>query len=83
MGWWGSDWYWDPWFDAFTFIPGDGIFYSPFGWGFYSPWWVYGAPFYGYGYGYGRGYGYGYGHYYHHFSTDYPKGLSRNKQLMF
>jgi hypothetical protein len=71
MGWWGSDWYWDPWFDAFTFIPGDGIFYSPFGWGFYSPWWVYGAPFYGYGYGYGRGYGYGYGHYYHHFSTDY------------
>ena len=52
-GWWGTDWYWDPWFDAFTFIPGDGIFYSPFGWGFYSPWWVYQAPFFGYGYGYG------------------------------
>jgi hypothetical protein len=68
-GWWGADWYWDPWFDAFTFIPGDGIFYSPFGWGFYSPWWVYDAPFFGYGYGWG-GYGYGYGHYYHHFSTD-------------
>ncbi len=66
-GWWGTDWYWDPWFSAFTFIPGDGIFYSPFGWGFYSPWWVYQAPFFGYGYGYGR---YGYGHYYHHFSTD-------------
>ncbi len=66
-GWWGADWYWDPWFDAFTFIPGDGIFYSPFGWGFYSPWWVYQAPFFGYGYGSGR---YGYGHYYHHFSTD-------------
>jgi hypothetical protein len=66
-GWWGADWYWDPWFDAFTFIPGDGIFYSPFGWGFYSPWWVYQAPFFGYGYGWG---GYGYGHYYHHFSTD-------------
>jgi len=63
LGWWGADWYWDPWFDAFTFIPGDGIFFSPFGWGFYSPWWVYRAPFYGYGYGYGR--------YYHHFSTDY------------
>ena len=60
-GWWGADWYWDPWFDAFTFIPGDGIFYSPFGWGFYSPWCVYGAPFYGYGYG----------RYYHHFSTNY------------
>ena len=68
-GGWGADWYWDPWFDAFTFIPGDGIFYSPFGWGFYSPWWVYQAPFFGYGYGYG-GYGRGYGHYYHHFSTD-------------
>jgi hypothetical protein len=66
-GWWGADWYWDPWFDAFTFIPGDGIFYSPFGWGFYSPWWVYQAPFFGYGYGWG---GYGYGHYYHHFSTE-------------
>src|SRR5256884_9437252 len=54
------------WFDGFTFIPGDGIFYRCFGWGFYSPWYVYGAPFYGYGYG---RYGYG-GHYYHHFSTD-------------
>ncbi|MGA9967808.1 MAG: FecR domain-containing protein [Terriglobales bacterium] len=72
-GWWGADWYWDPYFDSFTFIPGDGIFYSPFGWGFYSPWWVYQAPFYGYGYG-GYGYGYGYrnggGSYYHHFSSD-------------
>ena len=68
-GWWGADWYWDPWFNAFTFIPGDGIFYSPFGWGFFSPWWVYRAPFYGYGYG-GYGYRNGYGHYYHHFSTD-------------
>jgi FecR-like protein len=72
-GWWGADWYWDPWFDAYTFIPGDGIFYSPFGWGFYSPWWVYRAPFYRYGYGgYGYGYGYrnGYRPYYHHFSVD-------------
>jgi hypothetical protein len=63
-GWWGADWYWDPWFDAYTFIPGDGIFYSPFGWGFYSPWWVYQAPFYGYGYGRG------YAHSYHHFSEN-------------
>jgi hypothetical protein len=65
-GWWGAGWYWDPWFDGFTFIPGDGIFYSPFGWGFYSPWWVYQAPFYG-----GYGYGYGQGRVYHHFSADY------------
>jgi FecR protein len=66
-GWWGAGWYWDPWYDGFTFIPGDGIFYSPFGWGFYSPWWVYQAPFYGYG---GFGYGYGRGFYRHHFSTN-------------
>jgi len=59
---WGAGWDWDPWFDAFTFVPADGIFFSPFGWGFYSPWWVYQAPFYG---------GYGYGHYYHTFSTNY------------
>lgn len=65
-GWWGADWYWDPYFDAFTFIPGDGIFYSPFGWGFYSPWMVYQAPFYGYG-----GYGNGYRPFYHHFGPDY------------
>jgi hypothetical protein len=61
-GWWGAGWYWDPWFSAYTFIPGDGIFYSPFGWGFYSPWWVYRAPLFGYGY-----YRYPY---YRHFSAD-------------
>jgi FecR protein len=64
-GWWGTAWYWDPWFNAFTFIPGDGIFYSPFGWGFYSPWLVYGAPFWGYGWG-----GYGYHPYVHHFGEN-------------
>jgi hypothetical protein len=63
LRWWGANWYWDPWFDAYTFIPGDGIFYSPFGWGFYSPWRVWQAPFYG-----SR---YGYGHYSRHFSADY------------
>lgn len=62
-GWWGAGWYWDPWFDDFTFIPGDGIFCSSFGWGFYSPWSVYQAPYYGV-YGYGPGF-------YHHFSTNY------------
>ncbi len=58
--WNGADWYWDPWFDAYTFIPGDGIFYSPFGFGFYSPWYAYGAPF---GYGFFGGY--------HHFGPGY------------
>ncbi len=46
-GWdWGG-WAWDPWFSAYTFMPWGGIFYSPFGWGFYSPALVYRAPFYG------------------------------------
>ena len=53
-GWVGAGWYWDPWFAGYTFIPGDGIFYNPFGWGFYSPMWAYYSPFYGFGgyYGY-------------------------------
>lgn len=59
FGWFGDGWYWDPWFDSFTFIPGDGIFFSPFGWGFYSPGWAYAAPvFYG-------------GRYYRHFGPNY------------
>lgn len=70
--WAGSGWYWDPWYSAYTFVPGDGIFYDPFGWGFYSPWYGYGLGFGGYG-GYGFGYGgYGYGgRGYHHFGPGY------------
>jgi hypothetical protein len=68
--WYGAGWYWDPWFSSYTFIPGDGIFYSPFGWGFYSPFYAGWAPF---GWGYGSGYGYG-GHYHHHFDHDYRAG---------
>ena len=64
-GWYGYGWYWDPWFDAYTFIPGDGIFFDPFGWGFYSPGFVFGAPYFGYGYGGGR---------YHHFGPGYHPG---------
>jgi hypothetical protein len=45
-GWNGKGWYWDPWFEGWTFIPADGIFYSPFGWGFYSPIFVYRSPFF-------------------------------------
>jgi hypothetical protein len=52
-GWYGSGWYWDPDFEAYTFIPANGIFYSPFGWGFYSPIAIYGSPYF-YGGFYGR-----------------------------
>jgi hypothetical protein len=48
--WTGAGWYWDPYYTAYTFVPGDGIFYDPFGWGFYSPWMAFGAPYYGFGY---------------------------------
>jgi len=35
--WYGANWYWNPWFDSWAFVPGNGLFYSPFGFGFYSP----------------------------------------------
>ncbi len=39
QGYWnGAGWYWDPYFSFYSFIPGSGFLYSPFGWGFYSPW---------------------------------------------
>lgn len=60
-------WFWDPWYSAYTFVPGNGIFYSPFGWGFYSPAWFGYAPiYYGSPYHYYRPGYYGHGHY------DYP-----------
>ncbi len=62
-----AGWMWDPWFDCYTFLPGDGILYSPFGWGFYSPWLVGEAPFYYYG-GFGGYYG---GNFYRHFDRDF------------
>lgn len=43
-GWYGPGWYWNPWFGGFTFLPADGFFYNPFGWGFYSPLVVYRVP---------------------------------------
>lgn len=52
-GWYGPGWYWDPGFGMYSFIPGDGILYSPFGWGFYSPAYIWRAPVYAY-----RPYGY-------------------------
>jgi hypothetical protein len=57
--WDGPGWYWNPYWDMYGFIPGDGIWYSPFGWPFYSPWVAYG---YGFGYGFRGGYGLGFNH---------------------
>lgn len=48
-GWAGLGWYWNPWFGVYTFLPVDGIYYGPFGWGFYSPIEVYRSPFIFYG----------------------------------
>ena len=48
--WAGPGWFWDPYFASYTFIPGAGVLYSPFGWGFYSPAFIY-------AYGYPRFYG--------------------------
>jgi hypothetical protein len=35
--WAGAGWYWNPYFTSWAWLPGDGLFYSPFGYGFYSP----------------------------------------------
>jgi hypothetical protein len=40
-------WYWDAGFWGYTWLPGDGLLWSPFGWGFYSPRYIYyGGPIY-------------------------------------
>jgi hypothetical protein len=43
----GSGWYWNPYFASYSFFPGDGFLYSPFGYGFYSPWAFYGGGYRG------------------------------------
>jgi hypothetical protein len=45
-GWYGPGWYWDPFWAEYAFLPRAGFLYSPFGWGFYSPGFVYAAPLY-------------------------------------
>ena len=55
-------WAWDPYFYGYTWLPGDGLFWNPFGWGFYSPYYIWGGGFiYGRGFRGGFGYGGGYG----------------------
>ena len=48
-GWWyGPGWYWNPWWGMYSFVPGGGFFYNPFGWGLYSPYYVVRTPIYAY-----------------------------------
>jgi hypothetical protein len=57
-GWYGPGWYWGPQWGFWSYLPGDGIFYNPWGFGFYSPFYLsyYGGPYiYGRGF-YGRGF---------------------------
>ncbi len=59
-GWFGPGWYWDPYWSFYSYLPGDGFLYSPFGWGFFSPGFV---GYYGGGFRYGHfGHYAGYGH---------------------
>jgi hypothetical protein len=53
-------WYWNSPFNGYMWMPGNGAFYSPFGWGFYGPGVVAYAPVVGFYGGYGGYYG-GYG----------------------
>jgi hypothetical protein len=54
----GTGWYWNPYFSSWAFVPGGGYFYSPFGFGFYSPayWGVYGPAIIARGGYWGGGY---------------------------
>jgi len=52
-------WFWNPGLYSYTWLPGDGLFWSPFGYGFYSPYYIYGGgliyPHYGFRSGYVHG----------------------------
>jgi hypothetical protein len=49
-------WYWAGGLYGYTWLPGDGLFWSPFGYGFYSPWYLYGGGFIYPGHGFRGGY---------------------------
>ena len=67
VGSYGAGWDWDPYYGAYTFVPGDGIFYSPFGWGFYSAFDVGFAPFFFFG------------HFDHDFDRDFDHFRDRDR----
>ena len=51
--WTSSGWYWNSLFGLYTFVPYRGTFYSPFGYGFWSPYTV--VYYYNPGYAYNNG----------------------------
>ncbi len=57
---WGTGWYWSPFYTSWSWLPGDGFFYSPFGYPFFSPAYVVYAPYGRYGFRGGYGYGGGF-----------------------
>ena len=54
MYWGSSNWYWNPYFNMYTFVPMNGAYYSPFGFAYWSPFTVYNYIYSPYFYGYGR-----------------------------
>jgi hypothetical protein len=40
-GWSSNGWYYNPYFGMFTYVPMNGMFYSPYGYAYYSPGYVY------------------------------------------
>jgi hypothetical protein len=51
-------WYYNPYYSMYTYLPMDGMFFNPYGYGFFSPYsvyQVYNNPGYFYGYGGGSG----------------------------
>jgi hypothetical protein len=47
LGYGYSPWQFNPMFGMYTYVPCNGLAYSPFGYGFYSPYSVWQAPYYG------------------------------------
>jgi FecR-like protein len=41
----GTGWYWNPYFASWSWLPGNGFFYSPFGYPFFSPGYAVYAPY--------------------------------------
>jgi hypothetical protein len=46
--WYGPGWYWNPWMRTYSWLPARGFYRSPFGFGYYSPWYSsWDDPFWG------------------------------------